>query len=362
MNRLARLSLVLIVSSLSVKTSIAQTTVSTAVPSTLPTTMPVRTPTHAKVIYTQVPFSRDGIPRAYPGTLPYVVDGGGRFDAAPNPRVGREDSFWVGGYYGVGATQANGWKPTGERWMQYDDVKLDQFLGAFPPGGLLYVFDVETWKTDIRQYDAAAVEAASRRFLYFLTRARTRRPDGRWAVYATVPVHSGGDYYNGWKRDGSTAALAKQKRGEPLTEGDHWWIASAAEHLAQYSNWQHATDRLTYGIDAAGNRDESAGLEDAVDFFCPSGYIWYPKDSDDFLESFVRSMFEECRRINPAKRVLWFAWDKYAEDNKTQMPKDKFRRHCERMLRYGDGLLLWEIRDEEYIKIAVDVVERANRN
>jgi hypothetical protein len=318
-----------------------------------------KTPQFAKPVFTSIAWDRIGtVPF---GTIPMIVDGGGRFDSDLNKEGMQWDSFWVGGYYG----------PT-----QFIDYKKLEYALKPIPSGTFYCFNVEHWPIDIRKNTDAQVENSIRKWREFFINAKKFRPDLRYLIYAQTPNR---DYWTPIQYHHGLKSIEKANNKETLTSEERWYLSrmsslnnnqySVNEKSAFFLNfkaWQFANDRTDMGRDNKGKIRKTWGLTDMVDIVCPSLYRFYGGTDD---EGYIRYNILESRRISKnRKKIIPFMWPYYHDSNRTLkgqlIPLDEWRKDCRLVLKYADGVVLWTAQrthSQPHVDIALEEAELAVR-
>lgn len=295
------------------------------------------------------------------GTIPMICEGGGRFDSDLLKAGWQEDSFWVGGYFGP--------------QMEVDLVKVKAAIMHFPPG-THYCFNVEHWKSDLRNSTPEQVEDTIRRFRIFFIAVEKLRPDMRWSLYSIAPA---GEYWTPYNYQIGLNAWEKlQTEGiEKMSDFDRWCVSHVASNKTGYNNyiwdettetqkafkaWQDANYRLVYGINNKGKQVTNWGLTDVLDYLCPSVYDPYKNDDP---EAYIKWNCLEAKRIGGGKKVYPFVWPRYHNSNPTDglktIPLDEWRQHLRLCFKYADGICIWAADPEhrEHINVALDEAERS---
>jgi hypothetical protein len=324
---------------------------------------PARQPSREKKLFYPAP-TLDGRGTVPAGCLPYVCDGGLRYDGDPKTPGWQEDSAWIGGYYG-------------DR-LHSIPSKVTKLAQGLAPG-TLYVLDIEQWKTDVNGYGDAPVEDSIRRFRSILVPIATTRPDVELAVYGIEPA---ANYYASTNYGISMRCLAKLLRGEDVTDLEAWYIGGVAswdrwgtgsiamnpagEHAKAFAQLQAANDRLTFGRDARGNRVDAGGLTAAVTVICPSCYDHQPgDDSIDYIEQSVA----EARRVAPGKPVYVFLWATYHPGGGSPrggqaIDLPEWRTEVAQAFAAADGVILWDTSLEnrpDHVRVALEELAAARR-
>lgn len=351
------------------------------VPIALPATpqpavdFPARQRSIDKKLFYQVGLDGSGAVPA--GCLPYIVDGGLRFDSDPKTPGFQEDSAWVYGYYGQGATAANGWKATGEFHQRVVPSKMRQLAEQLPPD-VLYVVNVENLPTDINSATDATVEDSIRRLrsIFGPLAAGHLGDVGIWGIAPAANYYASSNY------GGAMRALAKLQRGEPMTELEYWYVGQVATYdrwgsgslamnpaapaAAAWSALQATDDRLTYGRTAQGQKNNAGGLTAATTVSLPACYDHEPgDDSADYIERSV----SEARRINPGKPVYVFMWATYHPGGGSPrggqaIDLPEWTTELDQAFAVADGVVLWSTDTAsrpEHVAAAQAALARARR-
>lgn len=322
---------------------------------------PVRRASIEKRLYYQVGL--DGTGAVPLGCLPYLCDGGLRFDGDPKTPGWQEDSAWVGGYYGPR--------------KQVIPAKMKQLAEQLPPG-LPYIVDVEDWPTDANSYTDAQVEDSIRRFRSIFGPLAASHV-GDVGVYGIAPA---ANYYACTNYGQGMTALAKVQRGEAVTDLEAWYVGGvatwdrwgtgsivlnpAADATKSWLALQAEDTRLTFGRTALGKVNEGGGLTDGTTASYPSCYDHQPgNDSIDYIQRSV----EEARRINPGKPVYVFMWATYhpgggSPQSNQPIALDEWRTEVAQAFAVADGVVLWDVTTAnrpDHVRVALEELAKAQR-
>jgi len=299
------------------------------------------------------------------GCLPYMCEGGGRYDSDPKTPGWQEDSFWVGGYYG----------PREE----IIEEKVKAAFQALPPG-MHYCYDLEQYKYDGRAATDAEVEDAQRKIRRFILTAKKYRPDLRYSVYSLAPSQdywTPNSYYDGlnyWER------YRKEGIGK-FSDSDRWHLSQVAsnhkdfnvyewdetlEAVVRFRAWQKSNDRLAYGVKDNGKVTSTGGVIDVLDYMSPSCYDFYVGND---TELYVKGNCLEAKRVGGSRPIYPFVWPCYHDSNAEvggkPIPLDEWRQHIRWVMKYADGCIIWGVPEqgfEQHVWIALDEAERVVSN
>lgn len=213
----------------------------------------------------------------YPGCIRVSGDGGGRFNKnGKDADVYVEDSFWIGGYWGIGGTPE---KPADwdKRWVDFDPEKVKEYARQIKTTA--HIIDVETWALDIRTAPTELVQNNINKFRLMFKLLKEGNPNVDYSLYGVPPI---GDYWNALNYY-TTLEVIETGIIPPNHPGIAWWKARLPEVTANFKSWQKANDRLTYDIDLFGKTKETGGLLGALDFLSPSLYLHYNRGFKDTI-------------------------------------------------------------------------------
>lgn len=229
-----------------------------------------------------------------PGVTPAIVEGGGRY----LNRIGREDSWWVGGY--------NGPKEV------FDPVKLELAFKRIEPG-TLYVINIEHWPLDVRRDDPRAVRQSVDRIRELSAAIRRINPHIRLGFYAFTPLR---DYWS--------PVHLEHELSRPVPASVPLDRARTA-----YTRWIDASRAV-------------ADLLDGLDYVMPSVYRFYQDQSPAYVRDNVKLAVE----LGGDRPVVPFFWPQFHNSNREvgnlTMSLKQWREDLKLAFDAGaDGVILW---------------------
>jgi hypothetical protein len=255
-----------------------------------------------------------------PGVTPAIVEGGGRY----LNRMGREDSWWVGGYHGSKEV--------------FDPIKLEWAFKRLEPG-TLYVINIEHWPLDVRRDDPRAVRRSVDRIRELSAAIRRINPDIRLGFYAFTPLR---DYWS------PVEVEVERTKATPVE--------------SRIARTEAVRDRWIEGSRAV------ADLLDGLDYAMPSVYRFYQEQSPAYIRDNVKLAAE----LGGDRPVVPFFWPQFHNSNREvgnlTMSLNQWREDLKLAFDAGaDGVILWGMdttwRREHapYLAAAVEEASNATR-